>query len=347
MHIAVIIPYFPQATHDTLLWTLEGFARQELEVGDTLEVLVGFDGQTEPCPLPNLPAGLHAPIIHGLPRIGAAAVRNELVRRVRATPELLIFANADTRPACDMVRQHAATMATLPEKSLALGAAPWERFNPTVLDALIDETPMIFSYCHLQANRGYSFRVAYSLNLSVRYADFLAVSGFPEQVRPYYYEDLAFAARVMGTERLGVFLAPHARVVHRHPMTLAQYLDREELLGIMAPVLEKVTPETFTALMAGRSATTIAADFQAKLAGGKSLYPLLFRRLQGQFAQPGTALGQGAARQSAIQRLFQLHLPLKLLVFRLGFLQGMQWREDQDWLQRRPRGLWRPWVETS
>jgi hypothetical protein len=57
-------------------------------------------------------------------------------------------------------------------------------------------------------------------------------------------------------------------------MSLPQYLGREELVGIMAPVLEKASPKTFAALMAGRSAAAIAADFQNKLAGDKSLYPI-------------------------------------------------------------------------
>jgi hypothetical protein len=347
MHIAAIIPYCPQATHETLLWALRGFAQQELAADQSLEILVGLDGHTEPIALPDLRVSSQRLAVHGLPRMGAAAVRNELVRRAQKTPDLLIFANADTRPAPDTVRQHAATMAALPEKSLVLGAAPWERNTPTVLDSLIDETPMIFSYCHLQAGQSYSFRVAYSLNLSVRYADFVAAGGFPEAVRPYYYEDLAFAARVLGIERTGVFFAPQARVVHRHPMTLAQYLDREELLGVMAPVLENVAPEAFFALMAGRTSAAIAADFQAKLAGDKALYPPLFRRLQEQFAQPSNGLGQGDAHRQAIQRLYQLHLPLKLLAFRLGFVQGMQLCHDDNWLQRRPQGLWRPWVEAS
>jgi hypothetical protein len=116
-------------------------------------------------------------------------------------------------------------------------------------------------------------------------------------------------------------------------MTLAQYLDREELLGIMAPVLEKVAPETFTILMAGRNSADIEADFQAKLTRDKSLYPPLFNRLQEQFAQPSSVLGEGEDRRLAIQRLYQLHLPLKLLVFRLGFLQGRQSDSSPLWCQ--------------
>jgi hypothetical protein len=347
MQIAVIIPCHPQTPHDTFVWTLEGFSQQVLDAGLTLEVLVGMDGgdgRDSTVVLPEIPPSQHLLSVHSLPCMGAAAVRNALVRRCHTRPELLIFANADTRPAPDMVQQHVRTMASLPAKSLVLGAAPWERVQPTVLDTLIDSCPMVFSYCHLTTKQWYPFRTAYSLNLSIRYQDFQEVGGFPEEIRPYYYEDLAFAYRVLGPQRAGVFYAPAARVLHRHPLTFASYLDREEMLGLMAPVLAQVCPDAFAALMAGRSVETIADDFRQKLAGDKTLYPPLFRHLQEKFTQPANTLGAGEGRTQAIQRLYQLHLPLRLLAFRVGFLQGLKWLQDQDWQRRRPSGLWRPWV---
>src|SRR5205823_5648603 len=120
------------------------------------------------------------------------------------------------------------------------------------------------------------FRAAYSLNLSLRYADFVAAGGFPKQVRPYYYEDLALAARIIGTKQPGVLFAPEARVVHRHNLSLEQYLDREEFLGIMAPVLANVCPELFAALMGERDVGEITGDFQRKLAANEAVYPPLF-----------------------------------------------------------------------
>lgn len=341
MHIAAVIPYHPQASHETLLWTLDGLAQQQLEPGHFLEVQVGIDGAGELCTLPSLPASPHSFALHALPRCGAAAVRNELVRRIQAKPDLLIFVNADTRPDLDMVQQHVQTMASLPEKSLVLGAAPWERSNPSVLDTLIDHTPMIFSYCHARPQQWYPFRIAYSLNLSVRYADFVEAGGFPELLRPYYFEDLAFACRVLGPQCSGVFYAPQARVTHRHNLTLAQYLDREELLGIMTPVVAQVCPEAFAVLMTGRKLDDIARDFRLKLAGDKGLYPPLFELLQSKFTQPDIALGQGEVRWQSIQRVYQLQMPLKLLAFRLGLLQGLEWADDRHWLKRRPIGLWR------
>jgi hypothetical protein len=227
-------------------------------------------------------------------------------------------------------------MDRLPPGSLVLGAAPWERQAPTVLDTLIDATPMIFSYCHAQPHRWYSFRIAYSLNLSVRHSDFVACGGFPDLIRPYYYEDLAFGCRLLGPQRPGLFYEPDARVLHRHPMTFEQYLDREELLGLTAPVLACVCPEAFRILMAGRAAKQIADDFRVKLRGDTSVYRRLYQRLREKLALPAERLGQGPARIRAIETLYQLHIPVKLLAFRLGFLRGMELADDRFWPQRKP-----------
>ena len=80
-------------------------------------------------------------------------------------------------------------------------------------------------------------------------------------LRPVYYEDLAFGYRMLGPSRSGVFYEPAARVLHRHPTTLDQYLDREELLGLMAPVLGKVCPEAFAAIHGKEVPASLAAKF--------------------------------------------------------------------------------------
>jgi hypothetical protein len=340
MHTSVLIPYRPLPDHGTLAWTLEGYARQRLAPGHTMDVHVGLDGPA--VALPAVDSSSHPIYYHSCPCMGAAAVRNALVRKVSAESTLLILGNADARPDDDMVQQHAATMATLPPRSLILGAAPWERLAPTVLDTLIDTTPMIFSYCHLRPHSWYSFQVAYSLNLSVRRQDYVECAGFPDLVRPYYYEDLAFGWRVLGPTRRGLYYQPAARVLHRHPMTLEQYLDREELLGRMAPVVARVCPEVFAVLMGGRVAEQIVRDFQEKLRGDTSIYQPLFRRLAYQLVQPAATLGP--ARQRALDLLYQLHIPVKLLAFRLGFLHGVEQVGDEHWRERRPTSLWRTYV---
>ncbi len=345
MHTAVIIPYRPQASHDGLAWTLDGYGRQKLEPGHSMEIRVGVDGAAEPLDVSEFHGSTHTISFHHFPFMGAAWTRNRLVQKVPSSTTLLIFGNADARPECNMVQQHANTMATLPPRSLVLGSAPWERLAPTVIDAMIDGTPMIFSYCHVVPRNLYSFRVAYSLNLSVRYDDFLACGGFHDLIRPYYYEDLEFACRLLGPGRKGLFFDPDARVLHRHPMTLDQYLDREELLGIMAPVLAKTCPDTFAVLMAGRSVEQIAADFRHKLAGDPSVYQRIYQRLHNNLVLPADTLGEGESRRRAIDALFQLHIPVKLLAFRLGFVRGMDLVDDIHWQARKPAGLWRAMLE--
>jgi hypothetical protein len=344
MRTCVIIPYRPQADHSALAWTLEGFKKQQLSAGHTLDVHVGLDGPTSRTDLPHVGASPWPVTFHEFPWMGAAAVRQALVKEVGSASDLLIFTNADTRPESDLVQQHVATMAKLPSQSLVLGAAPWERLAPTVLDTLVDTTPMIFSYCHAEPRHWYPFRIAYSLNLSVRYADYVACGGFHDQIRPYYYEDLAFGCRLLGPQRQGLFYEPDARVVHRHPMTFEQYLDREELLGVMAPVLARVCPEAFQVLMAGRAADQIARDFQTKLQGDTTVYRRLYHRLREKLALPAETLGRGQTRLRSIETLYQLHIPVKLLAFRLGFLRGMELADDGCWQQRKPAGLWRALV---
>jgi len=338
MHTTVIIPCRP-GEESQLAWTLEGFAHQQLTPGHSLEIRVGIDGM-EPA-LGTLPAACNVQVTQ-YPRMGAAAIRNALVAQADASTNLLIFCNSDTRPQSDMVQQHADAMIKLPANSLILGAAPWERSSePSIFDALIDNTPMIFSYCHMKPHTWYPFRIAYSLNLSVRREDFVACGGFHDELRPYYYEDLAFACRMLGPEREGVWHEPAAKVLHRHPLTVDQYLDREELLGLMAPILAKVCPKAFAKLLPGRDVAQIAKDFQSRLAAGKSVQPQIYRRLKECELTPQANLGQGTEFQQKIQSLYQLHIPLKLMAFRMGFLRGLDLINDDQWQSRKPQGLWR------
>ena len=215
-----------------------------------------------------------------------------------------------------------------------------------MLDALIDDMPMIFSYCHMKPHVCYDFRCAYTINLSVRRQDFIDAGGFHEQIRPVYYEDLAFGCRVLGPERKGIWHEPAARVLHRHSLTLDQYLDREELLGLMAPVVAQHCPQAFARLMANRCVETITRDFQAWSKGNKSMYPALYRKVRQACEMSEQTLGQGETRMSAMTALHQLHIPLKLLAFRLGFLRGLDLVDDEHWQARRAKGLWRSLVES-
>jgi len=340
MHTTVIIPYLPRDDHSTLCWTLEGFAGQTLVNGHSMDILVGVDGGDGPLEVP-LPSFARI-AVHHFPHVGAAAVRNALLAKTTAETDLIVFGNADARAEPDMVQRHADSMARLPPRSMVLGAAPWERSDdPSVFDTLIDQAPMIFSYCHMKPHCLYPFRCAYTLNLSVRREDFFSAGGFPEEVRPVFYEDLALGYRVMGPDRDGVLFEPAARVLHRHPLTLDAYLDREELMGIMAPVLARVCPEAFAVLMAHRDVEQIAADFCKRSAADTTVYRQLYGRFRDLEKTSHTTLGVGDERAKKVLNLFKVHIPLKLTAFRRGFLRGMELRDDARWEERRAMGLWR------
>ncbi len=96
MHTAVIIPFRPRdiaasgADDPLLRWTIDGYRHQQLAPGHTLELRIGEDGgSAAPGPAgasdsaPSNPARLTRKIY---PRIGAAAVRNQLARLAPAGP---------------------------------------------------------------------------------------------------------------------------------------------------------------------------------------------------------------------------------------------------------------------
>lgn len=334
MRIAVIIPFRGDPT--LLAWTLEGYANQQLAAGDTLDVRVGVDGGGAPAI-----AGRGA-MCRIFPRSGAAAVRNALIKDTSPDTELLIFGNADARPDPDMVQRHAQSIVHTPPGSIVLGAAPWEMPpQPTVWDLLLAETPMVFFYNQLQAGAWYDFRHAWTLNLSMRRADFLACGGFHDDLRPVYYEDLALAYRLLGKEKKGILFEPRARVLHRHPTTLDQYLDREELLGIMAPVLARQCSAAFDLLHGTHDVETLTRSFRDWVKMDGPMHRWIYQRIQEWTKVPAETLGTGDARQRLLLNIYQMHIPLKRLAFRLGFLKGLQLAEDAHWQQRKPEGLWR------
>jgi len=338
MRIAVLIPFRPRGDKALLQWTLDGYRKQVLAAGDSLEVLVGIDGSPEEPPPPSDDFVKY----HVYPRMGAGAVRNALVNASGRDTELLIFGNADARPAEDMVQHHARVMPTLPANSLVLGSAPWETAAvPTVMDSLLSDSPAVFFYGQLQPNQWHDFRCCWTLNLSVRKADFLACGGFHEHIRPVYYEDLAFGHRLMGKETKGVWYEPAAKVLHRHPTTLDQYFDREELLGIMAPVLARNCAGAFGVIFGTRDLEALARQYRAWVEMDGAMHRWIYERMKEWVSLPATALGEGESRQRTLMTLYQMHIPLKRLAFRLGFLKGLKLAEDSHWQERTPEGLWR------
>lgn len=344
MHVSAIIPFRGEV--NILNWVLEGFARQQLPAGMTLDVRVGGDGCPVPEPPPPVAPGVRF-TMRQLPHLGISEAKNLLLRD--ADGDILLFVNGDTRPAADFVARHVARLTSLPAGSMVLGASPYVMepgTQETVFDVLKRDTPMIFFYALLQPDQQYDYRHAWNMNVSVRRADVVAAGGFSTALRPVFYDDIELAFRIMGTTPR-VYFEPRAVVEHRHPMTIDGYLMREELLGLMAPVLAQVNPAMFAALFGGKSVTELSPEFAAWVQMDRASHTWIYRRVQEWATLDARVLGEGPDRQRLLNTIYQMHIPLKRLAFRLGFLRGVASADDGAWAKRQPVGEWKIAIGTA
>jgi len=67
----------------------------------------------------------------------------------------------------------------------------------------------------------------------------------------------------------------------------------------------------------------------------------------GEWARMGAGVlpPEPEARELLLMTIYQMHVPLKRLAFRLGFLRGMELVGDERWEERKAVGLWRAVVE--
>ena len=147
MDVAVVIPF--RGDGEVLRWALAGFARQQLPADVRVEVRLCGDGVEVPAAaLPDVAQGARkTPVTFSITnspiRLGVSEAKNVLLRGKKA--DLVILANADTRPAEGLVAAHVRRLLSLPEGSTVLGSSPYDAGpNPNVFDILKEETPMIF-----------------------------------------------------------------------------------------------------------------------------------------------------------------------------------------------------------
>jgi len=339
IEVCVVISFRNET--ERLLWTLDGFAEQRLPDDVAIRVRVGGDGCSPPEFRPEKPDGRIRFEMFSLPRGGAAVVRNHLLKRVNS--DVVIFVNADTRPDKDFVSAHVKRLLSLPEGSMVLGNSPYEASpHRTVFDVLKEDSPMIFFYDRLKPNQFYDYRYSWTLNLSVRHSDFKRAGGFTTALRPYGYEDLDIAFKIMG-EKPAIYYDPAAAVTHRHPMTLDDYFDREETIGSVAPNLSRVNPQVFQSLFGTRNLDAVAGDYRVWTSMDFASHRWTYQRLSEWANEPQTILGAEGSehRRRLLLTLYQMHIPLKRLAFRLGFLRGLDLMDDSRWQERGCKGLWR------
>jgi hypothetical protein len=341
--VSVIIPF--RGDSSTLLWTLDGFARQQLPDDIRLDVRVGGDGCPPPAYTPPVDNMAIRFSLLSLPRSGVGGTKNLLLEGVYS--EVLIFANADTCPGPGFVAAHVWRLLHLPEGFMVLGNAPYEAPSiVTNFDKLKEWSPMIFFYGTLKPHECYNYRHAWNLNVSVRNSDFRRAGGFSTELRPYGYEDLDLAFKVMG-QKPAVYYDPSALVVHRHPMLLDDYLNREEALGSVAPVLSRVNPKVFELLLGTSDLDKLASDYRVWTSMDIAAHRWTYQRLSDWVNEPRPDFGGKNpgdcqdATHMLMMALYQMHIPLKRLAFRLGFQRGLELMDDSRWQERGSRGLWK------
>ena len=247
----------------------------------------------------------------------------------KSTGRFIIFANDDILPATDFVHQHAIAQAE--GNAVILGNSPFVEYeNPNLFDVLVENSRIIFFYCHLHAEEKYNFRYAWNLNLSVS-RDFLEkLDGpFAKELRPVFYDDIEFAYRLLGEEK-GVTYRPGARAVHDHRYTFEGYFEREALLGLMACQLWLVNRNCFKAIF--------SADYQELAQQARTGLDLDIadgqRSLSWLMETCGKPWSYDCDRQF-LQAVYTAHLPLKRRAFRVG-LKAAGDAAQVPWQERIP-----------
>lgn len=340
MKAIVVIPF--RGSAEILNWVLDGFAQQQLPADLTVEVRVGGDGCVPPSPPVQTTRGVSI-TTRELPHVGNSIAKNMLMENTDA--DVVIFGNADTRPEPDFIARHVARLISLPTGSMVLGAAPYEKSaHPTIFEAFAERTPALFFYCQMKPGQWYDYRFAWTLSLSMLVSDFRRVGGFSPKLYPCYYEDLVLGYRLLGTSRKGVFYDPAIRVTHRHPMNFDHYLMREELMGLIAPLLYDAAPEIAANLFGSGDPHALAAQYDTWVHMDAPMHQWIYRRTSHWLQKPERELESHPESQALLDAIYQMHIPLKRLAFRLGFLRGLTITNPQD---RQPTGLWQAVIQNG
>ncbi len=215
--ITVVVPAFDAEA--TLGACLDALAAQTPPAGG-LEIIVVDDGSTDAT---GAIAGRH-PVSARLiaqPHAGAAAARNR--GAAAAAGDLLLFTDADCRPAPDWAARMAAPFAD----PRVAGVKGRFRSDQRALVARLAQA----EYEEKEEAMLRRDAVAFADTASAAYrADvFRAAGGFRTELRAVEDTELAFRLAAAGHR---LVMAPDAFVYHRHPETAAAYLRRKLRYGL-------------------------------------------------------------------------------------------------------------------
>lgn len=308
---------------------LRALGRQRVPAGVEMEILVAIDGGAQSDEYASLDAPEATRFLF-LPRQGMGACRNAAI--AEADGSLLIVTNDDTYPEPTWVAEHLTAQQLRHEPGLVVGLTQWRPWpDPTVFDALVRDTSMVFFFHQMQAGRTYGFRHAWGCNTSLPMSIARAVGGYEERLRPYGYEDLEFAFRVEQHGCPGVLYHPAALNLHDHRITWGDYCRREASLGRMAACLADLNPDCFEAIFHNRDAQALRGDYEKWLLLDQGDHQAAAEEMARWAARPLAEIEDWPRMRDV---LYQLHLPVKRRCFREGFVSGSDLCADDQWLER-------------
>jgi len=233
--LSVIIPSKGRLATLEKVWS--ALVTQERITRDDYEIIIVADGLDEPESLP-FPAPPDGPscVYERIPHSGPAKARNHGFSKSRGN--IVLFLGNDTIPNPQLLHYHLQFHEQFPQ-TLCVGhiSQSGQSLSPN-LDIFLRRGAQ---FEMPTADGNIDFWRCYSANLSLPRDLFIALNGFAEIFPAAGWEDVEFGYRGVAMAALRYCRA--AAVVHEHMTSLAEFVDRQILLGEHVHLLLDLHPE--------------------------------------------------------------------------------------------------------
>jgi glycosyltransferase involved in cell wall biosynthesis len=243
--LSVVIPTYNRAP--VLERCLAALRAQALGPGEDFEVIVVDDGSAD-ATLEVVQRALAAPP-PGAPlrslrqtNAGPAAARNRGLALARG--DVVLFLGDDVIGDPGLVAAHLQAHRQGGPRTAVLGPIePGYEGERTPFEAFLDQSGLQFDF-RLDGRdpEDLPFAMFYTANVSADRGALVEVGGFDERFRDAAWEDVELSYRLSRTG-VRIRFAPAARVLHLHPVTLAQYTRRMRANGRAARLLLTLHPQ--------------------------------------------------------------------------------------------------------
>ncbi len=236
------------------------------------------------------------------PRSGPAAARNAGVAAARG--EIVLFLGDDTEPdGPELLRAHLDLHRARPEDSYGvLGRITWSPRNEiTPFMSWLENGGPQFHYCDIDAGSVDAASYFYSSHVSVKRTLFNSVGGFDARFPTAAVEDTELGVR-LAEAGLQLDYHPELLVLHDHPTTPSQSLNRSMAVGRSAALYNRLRPERpHPAVQPPRGAAWTAVRVATPLFGSLARLPLPLRMREGIWLAMTRAAYARGYRQAPIE----------------------------------------------